>query len=94
MQSFESAKKYATTSRLRNKCSTQDVEQFQPCRLYRWLSSCSVSNSIAEDEGNHLQTDRGPEVETWFGVEDGSDPALDNDWSFLPFMALSDGAHM
>ncbi|MCJ1428187.1 late secretory pathway protein avl9 [Sticta canariensis] len=36
---------------------------------------------------------RGPEIESWFGVEDGIDPAIDNDWSFLPFMALSDGAH-
>ncbi|KAL9632527.1 MAG: hypothetical protein Q9204_003751 [Flavoplaca sp. TL-2023a] len=37
---------------------------------------------------------RGPELEHWFGVEDGTDPAADNDWSFLPFMALSDGAHI
>lgn len=36
---------------------------------------------------------RGPEVETWLGVEEGSDPAIENDWSLLPFMALSDGAH-
>ncbi|MCJ1469475.1 late secretory pathway protein avl9 [Pseudocyphellaria aurata] len=36
---------------------------------------------------------RGPEIESWFGVEDGIDPAIDDDWSFLPFMALSDGAH-
>lgn len=36
---------------------------------------------------------RGPEIESWFGVEDGTDPAAANDWSFLPFMALSDGAH-
>lgn len=36
---------------------------------------------------------RGPEVETWFGAEDGSDPAVDFGWSLLPFMALSDGAH-
>lgn len=36
---------------------------------------------------------RGPEIESWFGVEDGIDAAIDNDWSFLPFMALSDGAH-
>ncbi|KAL6704036.1 hypothetical protein ACN47E_008800 [Coniothyrium glycines] len=36
---------------------------------------------------------RGPEVETWLGAEDGVDPAEQNDWSLLPFMALSDGAH-
>ncbi|KAI9874423.1 MAG: late secretory pathway protein avl9 [Pleopsidium flavum] len=36
---------------------------------------------------------RGPEIEDWYGVEDGSDPAFENDWSLLPFMALSDGAH-
>ncbi|KAF5863818.1 late secretory pathway protein avl9 [Aspergillus alliaceus] len=36
---------------------------------------------------------RGPEIELCFG-EDGTDPATENDWSLLPFMALSDGAHM
>lgn len=36
---------------------------------------------------------RGPEVETWFGVAEGSDPAAENNWTLLPFMALSDGAH-
>lgn len=36
---------------------------------------------------------RGPEIECWIGVEDGRDPAVENDWSLLPFMALSDGAH-
>ena len=36
---------------------------------------------------------RGPEVETWFGVEDGFDPAEEFQWPLLPFMALSDGAH-
>ena len=40
-----------------------------------------------------LSVSRGPEIESWFGVNDGHDPATDNDWSFLPFMALSDGAH-
>ncbi|KAK3307611.1 transport protein Avl9-domain-containing protein [Chaetomium strumarium] len=36
---------------------------------------------------------RGPEVEMWFGVEEGHDPAAEYDWTLLPFMALSDGAH-
>ncbi|KAK4226184.1 transport protein Avl9-domain-containing protein [Podospora fimiseda] len=36
---------------------------------------------------------RGPEVERWFGVEEGRDPAVEYDWGLLPFMALSDGAH-
>lgn len=36
---------------------------------------------------------RGPEVEKWFGAEEGHDPAADYDWTLLPFMALSDGAH-
>ncbi|EON63726.1 hypothetical protein W97_02954 [Coniosporium apollinis CBS 100218] len=36
---------------------------------------------------------RGPEVETWIGVPDGTDPAADNEWPLLPFMALTDGAH-
>lgn len=36
---------------------------------------------------------RGPEVEKWFGVQDGHDPAAEYDWTLLPFMALSDGAH-
>ncbi|PGH17578.1 hypothetical protein AJ80_04756 [Polytolypa hystricis UAMH7299] len=35
---------------------------------------------------------RGPEVELCFG-EEGTDPVGENDWSLLPFMALSDGAH-
>lgn len=36
---------------------------------------------------------KGPEVEAWFGAEDGADPAVDYGWTLLPFMALSDGAH-
>ncbi|KAI1253395.1 hypothetical protein MGN70_005603 [Eutypa lata] len=36
---------------------------------------------------------RGPEVEKWFGVEEDRDPAAEYDWTLLPFMALSDGAH-
>ncbi|OJJ80928.1 putative Avl9 protein [Aspergillus glaucus CBS 516.65] len=35
---------------------------------------------------------RGPEIELCVGDE-GTDPATENDWSLLPFMALSDGAH-
>ena len=35
---------------------------------------------------------RGPEIE--LSISDpGTDPAVENDWSLLPFMALSDGAH-
>ena len=36
---------------------------------------------------------RGPEVESWFGVDADVDPAAVHGWSLLPFMALSDGAH-
>ncbi|OAA47831.1 LAlv9 family protein [Metarhizium rileyi] len=36
---------------------------------------------------------RGPEVETWFGADEGIDPAIKYNWPLLPFMALSDGAH-
>jgi Transport protein Avl9 len=36
---------------------------------------------------------RGPEIEFWLGTEEGVDPAAENDWSLLPFMALSDGVH-
>jgi hypothetical protein len=38
----------------------------------------------------HLQS--GPEVEFWISPA-GSHLAARNDWSLLPFMALSDGAH-
>ncbi|KAK2063639.1 transporter Avl9 [Colletotrichum caudatum] len=37
---------------------------------------------------------RGPEVELWFGAAEGIDPAVEYDWGLLPFMALSDGAHL
>ncbi|KAJ5975754.1 hypothetical protein N7481_009461 [Penicillium waksmanii] len=36
---------------------------------------------------------RGPEIEHCIANE-GANPATDNDWSLLPFMALSDGAHL
>ncbi|KFY01401.1 hypothetical protein V490_00929 [Pseudogymnoascus sp. VKM F-3557] len=36
---------------------------------------------------------RGPEVESWYGADEGTDPAELNNWPLLPFMALSDGAH-
>ncbi|RJE18595.1 avl9 protein [Aspergillus sclerotialis] len=35
---------------------------------------------------------RGPEIELSI-ADEGTDPAIENDWSLLPFMALSDGAH-
>ena len=61
--------------------------------LCRGLSSCQVT--FLRETGRHRANlaRRGPEIESWFGVEDGTDPAAANDWSFLPFMALSDGAH-
>lgn len=36
---------------------------------------------------------RGPEIEHCIANQ-GVNPATDNDWSLLPFMALSDGAHL
>ncbi|KAJ6145758.1 hypothetical protein N7470_009653 [Penicillium chermesinum] len=36
---------------------------------------------------------RGPEIEHCISDE-GTNPAVENDWSLLPFMALSDGAHL
>lgn len=36
---------------------------------------------------------RGPEIEHWIGSEPGRDPAEDNDWGLIPYMALPDGAH-
>ncbi|KAJ5332457.1 Late secretory pathway protein AVL9 [Penicillium brevicompactum] len=36
---------------------------------------------------------RGPEIEHCI-ADEGTDPAIENDWSLLPFMALSDGAHL
>lgn len=39
-----------------------------------------------------IYTIRGPEIEVSISDE-GTDPAAENDWSLLPFMALSDGAH-
>lgn len=35
---------------------------------------------------------RGPEIEHWFGAGD-HDPATENDWQLIPYMALPDGAH-
>ena len=40
-----------------------------------------------------IDNSRGPEIECWFGTDDGEDPAVTNDWSYLPFMAMSDGVH-
>lgn len=66
--------------------------QLHAYRLRRRLSPCEVH--LFHARSDILLTDRrGPEIESWFGVEDGTDPAIDNDWSFLPFMALADGIH-
>lgn len=36
---------------------------------------------------------RGPEIELWIGAPPAHDPAADNDWGLIPYMALPDGAH-
>lgn len=36
---------------------------------------------------------RGPEIEHWIGVPEGTDPTIENDWGLIPYMALPDGAH-
>lgn len=36
---------------------------------------------------------KGPEIQEWIGAEDGVDPAAQNDWGLIPYMALPDGAH-
>ncbi|CZT19854.1 related to Avl9 protein [Ramularia collo-cygni] len=36
---------------------------------------------------------KGPEIQEWIGAEDGIDPAAQNDWGLIPYMALPDGAH-
>jgi hypothetical protein len=51
--------------------------------LYSWRSLRISANVCC----------RGPEIELCIGDE-GTSPATDNDWSLLPFMALSDGAHL
>ena len=50
--------------------------------------------NFSSDENSSDNIRRGPEVESWFGAEEGSDPAIENEWPILPFMALSDGAHV
>ena len=59
----------------------------QLCSSARAGACCVLHRHTADDRN------RGPEIETWYGLSEGADPATDNDWSFLPFMALSDGAH-
>ncbi len=73
-------------------------EQLFTCCLRRWFPSRKVNHwqkrsSKKQKHWAQLRRPRGPEIESWFGVEAGTDPAIENDWSFLPFMALSDGAH-
>ncbi|KAA6409608.1 MAG: hypothetical protein FRX48_06220 [Lasallia pustulata] len=61
------------------------------CSIHSSMSSGASFKPVVCVVGFHHA--KGPEIESWFGVEDGHDPATDNDWSSLPFMALSDGAH-
>ena len=58
----------------------------------RGVPSRAVRSEPRRDGGG-TDDSRGPEVESWFGADEGSDPALENEWPLLPFMALSDGAH-
>jgi len=53
----------------------------------------SAASEVTRDEISGLTfMRRGPEVEKWAGVSTG-DPVVQHDWSLLPFLALSDGAH-
>ena len=53
-----------------------------------WL----LRSGTALNQRSHLTNPRGPEVEFWITSE-GQTLYDRNDWSLLPFMALSDGAH-
>jgi hypothetical protein len=55
--------------------------------------TCWENEIIYDLKLTNTLTYRGPDVESWIGVEEGSDPATENDWPLLPFMALADGAH-
>ncbi|KAK8042573.1 cytoplasm protein [Apiospora phragmitis] len=77
-----------------------DTNQLQPAASIRSAASVPPSPGLPKQPGfiplvtvvdfHHA---RGPEVEKWFGVPEGTDPAAEWDWTLLPFMALSDGAH-
>jgi hypothetical protein len=55
---------------------------------------CAVPHLKPEHQfADNCHCSRGPEIESWFGTKGNIDPATENDWSLLPFMALSDGAH-
>ena len=64
-----------------------------PRRLTRFAYPTPANHAAVQDTVLTRENHRGPEIERWFGVEDGHDPAVENDWHLLPFMALSDGAH-
>lgn len=71
---------------------TQDSSPFAGGAIGQFTSLLALAPRHADTDTDSCSC-RGPEIESWFGVPPGTDPAADNDWSFLPFMALSDGAH-
>lgn len=57
--------------------------------LPKYTDKSPITGNQIADGGS---ISRGPEIELCL-AEPGSNPAIENDWSLLPFMALSDGAH-
>ena len=69
------------------------VSSFTPIVCVVGFHHARQAHGRGESYTKGLTIARGPEIESWFGIGDSTDPAAENDWSFIPFMALSDGAH-